>query len=494
MKLRVKDLQNYLCRNKINIKSCVEKKDLVELVLQTNGDSSATTVGGSENRDESRPRVATSNSWQDNTIRVSDQVPLERPSNFPQSYVESTHRREFFERFSTLPEDSGRLLEPDLADDSIMKDATSPDIITIKDSPETTCDEVNKDTTETVTGGDETDRILPFLQDEEMLQVKEDHFSDNSPGDEVTAVEVIEENVTIVQNIEEDESIGVDTENNLLSSQNNTKQDQQSRQDETSQSTSTDSHRASSSQHSDRSTRQTSDRTPGQTSDRSPKQTSDTSEHRSGRGRVDIPRLLSNDDIIEVSVIPDSTSDSEPIIVTQSVDETQQDEQTSGQSNRKDSGSSKDKSSPNVSGATSKKLKPDLLPETSTSLPSSPRRFANQGVVYLSEIQSEEDFKDLSAKQVKEILAMNRVNFKGCVEKEELLKIVERLWKEEQRNKQGLDTMLDDSLCKICMDAAIDCVMLECGHMCTCTNCGKQMAECPICRQYVVRVVRTFKS
>ena len=33
----------------------------------------------------------------------------------------------------------------------------------------------------------------------------------------------------------------------------------------------------------------------------------------------------------------------------------------------------------------------------------------------------------------------------------------------------------------------IDCVMLECGHMCTCTQCGKQMAECPICRQYVVR-------
>ena len=46
--------------------------------------------------------------------------------------------------------------------------------------------------------------------------------------------------------------------------------------------------------------------------------------------------------------------------------------------------------------------------QTSTSLPCSPRRFANQGVVYLSEIQSVEDFKDLSAKQVKEILAMNR--------------------------------------------------------------------------------------
>ena len=70
--------------------------------------------------------------------------------------------------------------------------------------------------------------------------------------------------------------------------------------------------------------------------------------------------------------------------------------------------------------------------------------------VYLSEIQSIEDLGELSTKQVKELLAMNRwanistrsivytsvstpcfrVNFKGCVEKEELLKIVERLWRQ----------------------------------------------------------------
>ena len=41
------------------------------------------------------------------------------------------------------------------------------------------------------------------------------------------------------------------------------------------------------------------------------------------------------------------------------------------------------------------------------------------------------------------------------MEKEELLKIVERLWRQEQRNKEGLDQMQDDSLCKICMDAAV---------------------------------------
>ena len=52
----------------------------------------------------------------------------------------------------------------------------------------------------------------------------------------------------------------------------------------------------------------------------------------------------------------------------------------------------------------------------------------------------------------------------------------------------------DDSLCRICMDAVIDCVLLECGHMVTCTKCGKRMSECPICRQYVIRAVHVFRS
>jgi len=147
---------------------------------------------------------------------------------------------------------------------------------------------------------------------------------------------------------------------------------------------------------------------------------------------------------------------------------------------------------PSMAGA---RLGMPLLGEQDiSSTPSSPRRFANQGMVYLSEIESVEDLRELSTKQIKELLAMNRVNFKGCVEKNELLRILERLWRQEQRHKEEGDTMDDDSMCKICMDSPIDCVMLECGHMCTCTQCGKQMAECPICRQYVVRVVKTFKA
>ena len=92
---------------------------------------------------------------------------------------------------------------------------------------------------------------------------------------------------------------------------------------------------------------------------------------------------------------------------------------------------------------------------TGSSLPSSPRRFANHGLVYLSEIETLEDLNELSTKQIKDLLAMNRVNFKGCVEKEELLKILQRLWKQDRRNKENIETMDDDSLCKICMDSPV---------------------------------------
>ncbi|KAL0173652.1 hypothetical protein M9458_029620, partial [Cirrhinus mrigala] len=50
----------------------------------------------------------------------------------------------------------------------------------------------------------------------------------------------------------------------------------------------------------------------------------------------------------------------------------------------------------------------------------------------------------------------------------------------------GSGPAVEENLCKICMDSPIDCVLLECGHMVTCTKCGKRMSECPICRQYVI--------
>lgn len=115
----------------------------------------------------------------------------------------------------------------------------------------------------------------------------------------------------------------------------------------------------------------------------------------------------------------------------------------------------------------------------------------------LSDISSVEDIEALSVRQLKEILARNFVNYKGCCEKWELMERVTRLY-HEQNDLQNLDSSatatMEESMCKICMDSPIDCVLLECGHMVTCTKCGKRMSECPICRQYVVRAVHVFRS
>jgi hypothetical protein len=64
----------------------------------------------------------------------------------------------------------------------------------------------------------------------------------------------------------------------------------------------------------------------------------------------------------------------------------------------------------------------------------------------------------------------------------------------EGESSESSKTFLDENLCKVCADAAIDCVLLECGHMVTCTACGKRLAECPICRRYVSRVVHVFRA
>lgn len=364
MKLRVKDLQHFLARRRINIKSCVEKKDLVELVLAHSGVSHVTH--------SSPPAGATSSSssssWSDPTIRVSDQVPLERSGNFPKSYVESSHRRDWFqEKFGANSE------EPAAAgSDNTEAGLESPvesTPVEIIDNEETLVERIGVET-----------EIEDMDVDEVISVVVEEAGEDEK-----------------VQEISEEEVEELTSENDI------------------------------------------------------------------------------NNDAVEDINVGDEEESSDPASDEGAVGG-QAEEET-------------------LAARLGPRLNVDLLADqVSLSTPSSPRRFAGQGMVYLSEIKSLDDLSELSTKQVKELLAMNRVNFKGCVEKEELMKIVERLWKQEQRQKDSVETMDDDAMCKICMDSPIDCVMLECGHMCTCTNCGKQMAECPICRQYVVRVVKTFKA
>ncbi|XP_029174169.1 E3 ubiquitin-protein ligase RNF34 isoform X4 [Nylanderia fulva] len=114
--------------------------------------------------------------------------------------------------------------------------------------------------------------------------------------------------------------------------------------------------------------------------------------------------------------------------------------------------------------------------------------------VQLSDIKEASELEYLNVKQLKNLLSTNRVDYKGCLERQELLNRVSRLWQEYTQSRQDVEKLSEEELCKICWDAPIECVILECGHMACCINCGKQMSECPICKQYVVRVVRFFKA
>ncbi|XP_014779896.1 E3 ubiquitin-protein ligase RNF34 [Octopus bimaculoides] len=116
--------------------------------------------------------------------------------------------------------------------------------------------------------------------------------------------------------------------------------------------------------------------------------------------------------------------------------------------------------------------------------------------INLNTIDNIEAVANLTVKELKEILSFHFVDYKGCVEKWELLDRVRRLWEAQRQQKKDPDSPVlnDDEMCKICMDSPIDCVLLECGHMVSCTQCGRKLNECPICRQYVVRAVHIFKA
>lgn len=130
----------------------------------------------------------------------------------------------------------------------------------------------------------------------------------------------------------------------------------------------------------------------------------------------------------------------------------------------------------------------------------------------IGDILDPSDISRLSAKELKTVLTRNCIDFKGCIEKEELREKVMRLWidynermatrrhnrarqnQDSNRSQDSSDDIDENQLCKICMEREIDCVLLECGHYLTCVTCGRKLAECPICRQNITRCVRTFKG
>lgn len=99
----------------------------------------------------------------------------------------------------------------------------------------------------------------------------------------------------------------------------------------------------------------------------------------------------------------------------------------------------------------------------------------------------------LSARALKRLLARNGVEFRGCVEREEL-EARGRTLLEARRAERARGEPPSEDACKICLNAPLEVLLLECGHMVACAECARRLAECPVCRRYVARVVRVFRA
>ncbi|XP_041977264.1 E3 ubiquitin-protein ligase rififylin [Aricia agestis] len=116
------------------------------------------------------------------------------------------------------------------------------------------------------------------------------------------------------------------------------------------------------------------------------------------------------------------------------------------------------------------------------------------GSTNLEQMRSPEELEALSVRQLKELLARNRVEYRGAVERADLLQRARLLYADHHKYRSEIENLPLEECCKICMAAPLECVLLECGHIAACTECSRQLAECPICRQYIVRAVRFFRS
>lgn len=57
--------------------------------------------------------------------------------------------------------------------------------------------------------------------------------------------------------------------------------------------------------------------------------------------------------------------------------------------------------------------------------------------INLDDLKEFSQIEGLNVKQLKELLILNRVDFKGCCERKELLERAERLWRENTKSREG---------------------------------------------------------
>ncbi|NXW64058.1 BIR7B protein, partial [Eurystomus gularis] len=64
----------------------------------------------------------------------------------------------------------------------------------------------------------------------------------------------------------------------------------------------------------------------------------------------------------------------------------------------------------------------------------------------------------------------------------------------QMSTEQQLQRLQEERICKVCMEKDVSVVFVPCGHLIACRECALGLKDCPICREFIERRVRTFMS
>ena len=121
----------------------------------------------------------TRTTWEEGGIRVSDQIPLERRGTFPQNYVESNHRREWFQ------EKFGSETEPEACDESTPVEDIQPgdQNITSTTTPVLPMEPHSEDEVMSVVVVEEGEEVVSDQQKEQETETEVTSFNQQTSED-----------------------------------------------------------------------------------------------------------------------------------------------------------------------------------------------------------------------------------------------------------------------------------------------------------------------
>ncbi|XP_065547470.1 baculoviral IAP repeat-containing protein 7 [Lathamus discolor] len=80
--------------------------------------------------------------------------------------------------------------------------------------------------------------------------------------------------------------------------------------------------------------------------------------------------------------------------------------------------------------------------------------------------------------------------------REEMQSVQQREESDEPRlsAEEQLRRLLEERVCKVCLDKDVSVVFVPCGHLVACRECAFNLTLCPVCRAVIQNRVRTFMS